>query len=690
MRLVEIRRVSTEDQARDDRAGLTRQAHANRETAKRLGATIIEPAFVLTDVCRENFVSTPEWRGIRALIEAQDIHIVVDDPDRLMADFGGIEILAECERTNTLIHHPGGALDPGSLDGQLVGVIRSVLAGDELKKIRKRVQGAKEAKRREGIFPSASISLPTGIAYTRAKGERRGRWTYDDRIQRVREVWRVVTEDGITNWREVGRRTGFSAVTARNILANPIYMGWWIVDEKREAGPTPIRSDGRRKDRRKVLRAPHEVIRVQVFRATGSVGGPDDLRDEALVDEETWHSVQRILEAKRAGTIKLRDQYSEARFVYRGLLWCAECGRPVYGRTKPKRGRAKVRRDWYACSATQTGGSTCSTKYLRLDQVNGAVDRLFATVLSDERLALGLLKAGAGTSQTDLSAQLDAARATMRRLGDQRTKLLDLYMSGTWGQAELDARRVRLEGERDRAEREAKRLERLVESNDHAQQVARFHDVLVALREFEFWGVGQKRELLRRFFPRLHISKAGIESVEVNLPTSLLGSVGPIGAEPLKLRIGMTWEQLQPPPAITEFGLPLKDLYTSSEVAQALGLSIHQFRDRLGKGQVSRATQTKSGNPAWSLAEVREILGARASRAADQRWGMPKKASYTTGDITSAFGITWGQLRYAIEGGLIRASPGRDANGHRVWTEADVEAVEAYFNGEGLESAPTD
>ena len=231
MRLVEIRRVSTEDQARDDRAGLTRQAHANRETAKRLGATIIEPAFVLTDVCRENFVSTPEWRGIRALIEGQDIHIVVDDPDRLMADFGGIEILAECQRTNTLIHHPGGALDPGSLDGQLVGVIRSVLAGDELKKIRKRVQGAKEAKRREGIFPSAAISLPTGIAYVRAKGERKGRWTYDDKIQRVREVWRVVTEDGITNWREVGRRTGFSAVTARNVLANPIYMGWWIVDE---------------------------------------------------------------------------------------------------------------------------------------------------------------------------------------------------------------------------------------------------------------------------------------------------------------------------------------------------------------------------------------------------------------------------------------------------------------------------
>jgi hypothetical protein len=57
----------------------------------------------------------------------------------------------------------------------------------------------------------------------------------------------------------------------------------------------------------------------------------------------------------------------------------------------------------------------------------------------------------------------------------------------------------------------------------------------------------------------------------------------------------------------------------------------------------------------------------------------PRNAAYSTGDVTSAFGITWGQLRYAVERRLIRASPGRDANGHRVWSQADVEAVAAHF-----------
>lgn len=680
VRLVEIRRVSTEEQAKDDRAGLARQAHSIRETAKRLGATIVEPPFELTDVCRENFISTPEWRGIRELIRAPDIHIVVDDPDRFVADFGGIEILAECQRTSTLIHHPGGVLDPSSLDGQLVGVIRAVLAGNELKSIKKRVQGAKEAKRREGIFPSAAISLPTGIAYIRTKGDRKGQWTYTDRIAQVREVWRLVTQEGLTNWRAIGKRTGFSAVTTRNILRNPIYKGWWVLDKKREAGPTPIRSDGRRKDRRKVARAPDEVIRCQVFRPRGEPAEPGDLRDEAVVNDATWESVQDLLQLKRDGFQKLRDQHSETRFTYRGLLWCAACGRPVYGCTKPKHGRSKTRRDWYACAQSRTGASKCPTKYLRLGIVNAAVERLFSTILSDERFALGLLEAGANTQQQDNGAALQSARATVRRLTDQRAKLLDLYLSGAWGQGELDGRRVKLDAERDRAEREVKRLEKLQTAADQANQVEGFRGVLVALREFEFWSVPERRDFLRRVFPKIFISKQGIQRVEVLLPANLFGPNGLAeNSGNLTLQVGMTWEQLQPPVSMTEFGLPQKDLYTTGELAQALGLSIHQLRDRLTKGQVSRATQTKSGKPAWSLAEVRDLLGRQASQAAEHRWGMPTKASYTTGDITSAFGITWGQLRYAVERGFIRATPGRDANGHRVWSEADVEAVAVHF-----------
>jgi hypothetical protein len=61
------------------------------------------------------------------------------------------------------------------------------------------------------------------------------------------------------------------------------------------------------------------------------------------VDEATWGRVQDLLELKRDGFHRLRDQHSETRFAYRGL-WCAACGRPLYGCTKPKHGRGKTRR----------------------------------------------------------------------------------------------------------------------------------------------------------------------------------------------------------------------------------------------------------------------------------------------------------------------------------------------------------
>ena len=107
--------------------------------------------------------------------------------------------------------------------------------GDELNKIRHRAQGGKEVKRREGIFASADISLPTGIAYLRFKNKRRGRWTYSDRISIVREVYRLVLQEGARNWTAIARHVGVNSnVSVRNMLSNPIYKGWWIIDEKRE------------------------------------------------------------------------------------------------------------------------------------------------------------------------------------------------------------------------------------------------------------------------------------------------------------------------------------------------------------------------------------------------------------------------------------------------------------------------
>lgn len=70
---------------------------------------------------------------------------------------------------------------------------------------------------------------------------------------------------------------------------------------------------------------------------------------------------------------------------------------------------------------------------------------------------------------------------------------------------------------------------------------------------------------------------------------------------------------------------------------------------------------------------MRELVAHQAEQTAGGRWGLPTKPSYSTGEVTRALGITWGQLRYAIEQGTVTGKLGRDGNGHRMWSETDVD-----------------
>jgi DNA invertase Pin-like site-specific DNA recombinase len=675
--LVEIRRVSSQEQAGDDRAGLQRQESENARTAARLGAQIVR-TFVLSDVSRTSFTSTPEWREINTLIEHPDVHIVADSLDRVVADFEGFDILKICKRTNTKIYTSSGDFDLNTIAGRYVGTILALKAGDELGDIRHRVQGAKEAKRREGIFPSGDISLPTGIAYIRSKGQRAGRWTYNEEITRVREVFRLVVHEGIHNFRGVGKSTGFSGQTVRNILKNAIYKGLWLVTKKRAAGPTPVRADGRRKDRQKVDRAPHERIEYQAYRARGVAQEPGDLREEAAVDESTWEAAQSVLAEKREHRLKVRQTPENTRFVYTSLAWCHACNAPMYGQTR------KVpdgHRDYYACRQILKHG--CPTRYLRRHDVNVALDRLFTQVLSDERFLRGLVQTRLDQGRVDHADKITSIKKDAERIRGKRAKLLDLYLDDQMPRADLDRKRSELDGQLERLDREVRRLEEEQAASASASALEGLRDALVALHEYEFWSPLQKRGLLQKFFPRIYVSRRGVETVQVRLP--VVGRVGgrEIGVGehevPLDVQVGMTWGQLTPSIEMTDFGLPQREFYTRRDIKKLLGWSEWMMKDRTAKGILLEPKKRKGDKRAWTADEVRELLVRVKAGGEPGRWGLPKKASYSSGEVAHIVGVTWEQLRYAIEKGKATDCAARDREGHRIWTEAEVERLVGEF-----------
>lgn len=675
MRLVEVRRVSTEEQARNDRAGLERQANANRARAEQLDAHIFR-TFVIVDVSRVRVVSTPEWTaGIRPLIQQPDVHIIVDAADRLVAGFEGVEILAECQRTRTRIFTSNGELDLATAEGRLLGALHSVIAGNELDSIKHRAQGGKEAKRRMGRFPSFDKALATGIGFVRETN----RWTYSPDVRRVQRVFELFVHEGINNLAEVGRRTGFSAQTARNLLRNPIFKGWLIFDQRRDtSGPAPIGPDGRRKDRRKVKRAPNEIIRHQVYRPRGEPAGTGDNREEAAVFEATWDAAQELLDEKRRDYLFGREP-NGSQFYCSGLLRCAPCQARMWGKSKAGK---SWRRHYYVCKASQIPGGSCDTGYVPRDKLHAALDRLFSTVLSDERLLAGLVEASVRGESEDFDGRIAGGRRELERLATKRAKLLELYLDDRWTRAELDARRTELDGEIDREERELRRLEQLRRATASEGALDAVRDVLVALLEFEFWTPTQKRELMRKYFPRISVSRRGIETVRMQVPlvTSVNGrevSV-PENQAPLDVRVEMSWEELQPPapePRITEFGLPEKAHYTRRDVAEMLGLREHQVGHRLSAGEILEPAERIGGKRAWSPVEMAEIRRRFYERRAPHRWGLPRKALYTSGDVCLALGIEWERLRYLLAMGVLPDCAGRSRSGQRRWTEAEVERV---------------
>jgi DNA invertase Pin-like site-specific DNA recombinase len=677
MRLVEIRRVSTKEQAGENDEGFRRQADSNRSTAERVGATLIEPPIVITDVCRENFIDTPEWRRIRALIADPDVHIVVDMQDRIVGALEGLPILIECKRTGTLIYHSQGVTDPTTFAGQVLATFTALAAGNELHAIRHRAQGGKEAKRRLGIFPSADVALPTGIGYVREKGKA-GRWTYNDSLQRVREVYRLVVEDGQRNWAEVGRRTGFTSASIRNILRNPIYRGLWVVDEKRLAGPTPINADGRRRDRKKVRRAPEDVIRHRVFRPKGTPPEPGDTREEALVDDATWDAVQDIVETKSRAFFKPREPKGATRFTYTGRLWCADCGAVIWSKT---RGGPSGRRDHYVCQRTQRAGERCSLKYLRRDLVNTAIDRLITDALSHERFRAALIGEGLRSEREDFSGRIAERSKLLGKLRTQREKLLDLYLDpeGRWTKGTLDERAAKLDADIGRAERELGRLQQAQAETAQVNALDSFGEVMSALAEFDFWTPQERRTALARFFPRIEVSGRGVERVRVALPR--VGRVGnvdvPLGdaALPLTLDVRMTWDELQLPVGTTDFGLPEREFYTRSDIKKLLGWSEWMLHDRLSKNILPEPTHRKWGKRAWTADEVRDVLARTQGGPA----GLPRKPSYTSTEVAQALGVTWEQLRYLIKQGRVADCRTRGEQGRRAWTMAEVELVVGKF-----------
>jgi site-specific DNA recombinase len=504
VKAVEIIRVSTQEQGSEDRAGLPRQKVANLQTVNKHGLTIIKTIEII-DVSGTSVLHTPEIRGMIQMMRSGQIGgVVVADWDRLIRldNFNDFALLQHFKETHTLIYLPDQVIDLNTQSGFLIGGFQSIISGNELTQIKKRMLAAKEVKRRNGEHPNCDITLPTGVGYDR-EGKR---FHYTEDSEKVKLLFDLFCHEGIINYCELQRRTGIKHRTVPNLLKNEIYIGYRSYTEKRGA-EKKIGSDGRQTDRAKIQRSPDEIIKVRVI-------------DDPLIDEATFQKAQDLMRSKNRRYHAKRSRAGQ-RFLYSGFLKCGCCGEIMYSTS----GGRNHHRDYYLCKSKnylwvrKNGSSDCKTRYLPRDKVDHNVTSFISEALTDKDYLEKIITA-ALSSETyqEQKAESDMLEGMLTRISVKKDKLLDLYSDGIFNKDELNNKVSELNDQES-----ALKLRLLKARASQGLSPDRIHEsilpIVLTLEAFPYWTPRQKRTFMKSQLPEITITNDGLSGFTIGVST---------------------------------------------------------------------------------------------------------------------------------------------------------------------------
>jgi DNA invertase Pin-like site-specific DNA recombinase len=503
-KVIELIRVSTSEQAADDRASIPAQRAVNRKTAAAYDLTIIK-SVELSDVSGTAVLRTPEMQDLLRLIESPDIKgVVVREFSRVMRpdNFGDYVLFQVFQDTGTLLYLPDGPLDFNSKTGKLVAGLRAIISGNELSEIRERIWTAKEEMRRDGKCVNGDITLPFGVGYSKEQG-----FFYKPEAEMIRDAYRRLLA-GETSYTELAKPLGFSPQAMHRLFTNPIYAGWRVYDKKRNMASSAKRyaAGGRQGDRPKILREADEVIRVKVI--------PDP-----LVTDEEFQRVQEIVALKNTHHWRHRAGVKH-HFTYNGFLFCGECGTTLYGRdacgSKARRHRNPA--FYYVCRRRFMGShekdGKCWTPYMKRDQLEGKLDGIFTDRLTNREFLTERLRELDAKSETDTSrTRIARLQAEITNLRGKRARVLDAFFEAVLTKAERDERLaeidVRIKGTEELLLREAP-----------VQKVS-LRSLMTAfapLFDWRFMNRESKRRILAVTVPEIRVKNYQVEGVAVTSP----------------------------------------------------------------------------------------------------------------------------------------------------------------------------
>jgi DNA invertase Pin-like site-specific DNA recombinase len=499
-KVIELIRVSTEGQADEDRASIPAQRTINRRTAQTYGLTIVG-SIELINVSGAAVLKTPEMQQLLKRIESPDIQgVVVREFSRVMRpdQFADFVLLQAFQETGTVLYLPDGPLDLRSKSGRLMGMIRAAIAGNERTEILERVWGAKEEKRKAGKLAQSAIVLPHAVGYSEQRG-----FFYKPEAERVGEAFRLFL-NGEHNYSKLAEIVGVTPRGMHLIMRNPIWTGWRVIDKKRDtASASRPSKDGRQGDRRKIMRAPEDIIRTKVIA-------------EPLVSEAEFQRVQGIMDQKSKLHWRSRPDTRHS-FIYNGFLICGACGDLIYGH---------VRRDpYYLCKRRYWPNGkrgvtlSCEAPTMRADRLEPTLDSVFSERLTDRGYLTAMIEQleqrrnGNGNK-----SKIKRLESEIARLAEKKQRVMDGYFEGLIRREEMDRRAMDID-------KNIAATNEILSREGHSAPMLTVKELAAIVRPLYRWKA-QDREAKRNFLsavvPEIHVHDYTVRGISLAAPVTSL------------------------------------------------------------------------------------------------------------------------------------------------------------------------
>ena len=312
---------------------------------------------------------------------------------------------------------------------------------------------------------------------------------YEPESEKVREAFRQFLS-GNQSYSALSKLLGVTPRGAHLILRNPIWTGWRIIDKKRDtsAAGKYASKNGRQADRRKIMRAPDDVIRIQVIH-------------EPLITQADFDTVQNIMDRKQQRHWRSRPGY-EHRFAYRGFLTCSECGEIIH--------TAFARRDYYVCAGRRRDHK-CRTKYMAREQLEAILDDLFADHLLDPAFIAQCIGELRRRAEQDGSAlRIKRLNSQINALRSKRDRVIELFIDGLISREERDGRLRAIDRDVQTAQNT---LMRETPTTLDTQALVK---ALLPLAEWRHWSSEQKRKTLSTIVSDIRVADYKVASVGLN------------------------------------------------------------------------------------------------------------------------------------------------------------------------------